>query len=96
MEALQVFKSGATSTVTTLVIGLMRGSLISPRMIPASSRRTSPLIRVFLILFFSLTWYLHHRICLDDIKLCDIVKALKHKTTLVACFYFFYIVLKAL
>ena len=50
--SLKVFKSGATSTATTLVIGLIRGSLISPRMILESSLRTSSLILVFLILFF--------------------------------------------
>ena len=40
--ALQVFKSGATSTVTTEVIGLMRGSLISLRMISDRTFWTSP------------------------------------------------------
>ena len=49
--ALQVFKSGATSTDTTEVIGFIRGSLISPLIMLLSSFNTSPLILVFFTLF---------------------------------------------
>ena len=49
---LHVFRSGATSAAVTEVIIPMRGSLISFRMILESSFCTSPLILVFLILFF--------------------------------------------
>ena len=49
---LHVFRSGATSAAVTEVIIPMRGSLISFRMMLESSFCTSPLILVFLILFF--------------------------------------------
>ena len=55
--ALQVFKSGATSTDTTDVIGLILGSLISLRIILLSSFNTSPLMRVFLTLFLRIYSY---------------------------------------
>ena len=49
---LHVFRSGASSAAVTEVIIPMRGSLISFRMMLESSFCTSPLILVFLILFF--------------------------------------------
>ena len=52
MYALHVFKSGATSTATTDVIGATLGSLIPLRRILLSSLSTSAFTRVFLILFF--------------------------------------------
>ena len=45
--ALQYFRSGVTSTATTLVMGWIRGSLISLRMILLNSFCTSPFILVF-------------------------------------------------
>ena len=43
-----------------------------------------------------LTRYLHHRVCLNDIKLCNVIKAFKDKTALVSGFYFLHIVLETL
>ena len=58
IHALQLFKSGATSTATTLVQGLIRGSLRPPRMISARTRCTSPFTRYFLHYFFSFLFLL--------------------------------------
>src|SRR5699024_6206752 len=50
--ALQYFRSGVTFTSTTLVMGWIRGSFNSVRMISLRAFCTSPLILVFLILSF--------------------------------------------
>ena len=58
--ALQYFRSGVTWTKTTLVIGWILGSLSSERMISLRAFWTSPLIRVFLMLFFLMILLLYY------------------------------------
>ena len=71
-------------------------------MILLNSLKTSPFTRVFLILFFLiffpqvLSWNLYHSICFYYILFLNIIKSFKDKTTFIACFYFFYIILKSL